>query len=50
MAIKRAYKSLYKSGLSFDDAKVEISAQVSEYAELQILSEFLSNSTRGIVR
>jgi UDP-N-acetylglucosamine acyltransferase len=50
MAIKRAYKTLYKSGLGFDEAKAAIDAQLAEHAELQPLSDFLAASTRGIVR
>lgn len=50
MAIKRAYKTLYKSGLSLEEAKAAIAAQMAEHAELQLLSDFLATSTRGIVR
>ncbi len=49
-AIKRAYKTLYKSGLGLEDAKREISSQVGGCAELQVLVDFLSRSTRGIIR
>ncbi|HEX5363273.1 MAG TPA: acyl-ACP--UDP-N-acetylglucosamine O-acyltransferase [Gallionella sp.] len=50
MSIKRAYKTLYKSGLSLDEAKAAIDAQLAEHAELQLLADFLATSTRGIVR
>jgi UDP-N-acetylglucosamine acyltransferase len=50
MAIKRAYKTLYKSGLSFDDAKAAIQSQLAEHAELQPLADFLAATTRGIIR
>ena len=50
MAIKRAYKTLYKSGLGFDEAKAEIEGQLAEHPELQPLADFLATSTRGIVR
>jgi UDP-N-acetylglucosamine acyltransferase len=50
MAIKRAYKTLYKSGLSFDEARAAIGDQIGEHAELQILFDFLATSERGIVR
>ncbi|MGB8516882.1 MAG: acyl-ACP--UDP-N-acetylglucosamine O-acyltransferase [Gallionella sp.] len=49
-AIKNAYKILYKSGLSFDEAKVALQEQVGEHAELQLLVDFLASSQRGIVR
>jgi UDP-N-acetylglucosamine acyltransferase len=50
MAIKRAYKTLYKSGLSLVDAKAAIHSQLSEHAELQPLVDFLASSERGIIR
>ena len=50
MAIKRAYKTLYKSGLSLEDAKVAIQSQLAEHAELQPLVNFLAATERGIVR
>ncbi len=48
--IKRAYKTLYKSALTLEDAKREIRQQTSTCPELQPLVDFLSHSTRGIVR
>jgi UDP-N-acetylglucosamine acyltransferase len=50
MAIKRAYKTLYKSGLSLEDAKAAIQSQAAEYPEVQPLVDFLSTATRGILR
>jgi len=50
MVIKRAYKTLYKSGLSLEDAKAAIAALVDEHAELKLLSDFLATSERGIIR
>lgn len=48
--IKRAYKTLYKTGLGMEDAKREIAAQAGTCAELQLLLDFLAQSTRGIIR
>ena len=50
MAIKRAYKTLYKSKLTLEQAKDAILEQSSEYPELNTLADFLSHSQRGIVR
>jgi UDP-N-acetylglucosamine acyltransferase len=50
MAIKRAYKTLYKSGLSLEQAKSEISAQAAQHPELELLAEFLARAQRGIIR
>jgi UDP-N-acetylglucosamine acyltransferase len=50
MAIKRAYKTLYKSGLPLEQAKNEIAAQSAEHPELKLFTEFLARATRGIIR
>ncbi len=50
MAIKRAYKMLYKSGLSLEDAKLAIQAELPKHVELQPLVDFLATSHRGILR
>jgi UDP-N-acetylglucosamine acyltransferase len=49
-AIKRAYKTLYKSGLSFEEARAAIAADAGALAELQALTEFLAVAGRGIIR
>ncbi len=48
--IKRAYKILYRSGLSLEDARGEISGQVGDCAELRLLVDFLDESRRAIIR
>ena len=50
MAIKRAYKTLYKSGLSLEEAKEAILGQADTHPELHALADFLGRSERGIVR
>ena len=50
MAIKRAYKTLYKSKLTLDEAKAAIHGQVTTHPELKLLTDFLDRSERGIVR
>lgn len=50
MAIKRAYKTLYRSSLSLEQAKTEISEQADKYPELHVLLDFLGRSQRGILR
>jgi len=49
-AIKQAYKTLYRSGLSLDEAKAALQSQLADHAELQPLVDFLATSTRGIIR
>lgn len=48
--IRRAYKTLYKSGLSLEDAKQALHAQAVQCAELGIFVEFLDSSKRSIIR
>ena len=48
--IKRAYKILYRQSLTLEEAKLALSEQALTARELQILIDFLSLSTRGIVR
>lgn len=48
--IKSAYKTLYRSGLTFADAKARLAEEVNAKPELKLLADFLAGSTRGIVR
>jgi UDP-N-acetylglucosamine acyltransferase len=50
LAIKRAYKTLYRSGLKFDEAIEQIERVAGGEAELRRFVEFLKSSERGIVR
>lgn len=49
-SVKRAYKSLYRSGLTLEQARAEIAAQVAEYPGLKLFLDFFDRSTRGIIR
>ena len=49
-SIKRAYKTLYRSGLTLAAAQAELEAQCAEAPEIAMLVEFLSNANRGIIR
>jgi len=48
--IRRAYKTLYRTGLSLEEARSAIAEQAHKEPALGILAEFLERSTRGIVR
>ncbi|MCB5184363.1 acyl-ACP--UDP-N-acetylglucosamine O-acyltransferase [Methylobacillus gramineus] len=50
LQIKRAYKTLYRNGLTLEEAKAKLAEQQKNAPELDILVEFLNHSTRGIVR
>jgi UDP-N-acetylglucosamine acyltransferase len=49
-AIRRAYKVLYRSGKTLEEAKPEIAEIASSHAEVQMFYDFLSRSTRGLIR
>jgi UDP-N-acetylglucosamine acyltransferase len=49
-AIKRAYKTLYRSGLSLADARAALTAESQACPELTPLVEFISVPGRGIIR
>jgi UDP-N-acetylglucosamine acyltransferase len=49
-AIRRAYKTLYRTSLGFDEARAAIREQAREAAPLQVLAQFLDTTQRGIVR
>ena len=48
--LKRAYKTLYKAGLTLDQAKKDLARQTGECPEVQVILDFLAGSTRGIIR
>ena len=50
MALKRAYKTLYKSGLGLAEAQAAIAADVTQHTELSLLADFLAVPGRGIIR
>jgi UDP-N-acetylglucosamine acyltransferase len=49
-AIKRAYKTLYKSGLSFEEARLNIASEADAQKELAALADFLAVTGRGVIR
>ncbi|ROH85286.1 acyl-ACP--UDP-N-acetylglucosamine O-acyltransferase [Pseudomethylobacillus aquaticus] len=50
MEIKRAYKTLYRKGLTLDEARQQLGLQQQTVAEIGLLLDFLAISSRGIVR
>ena len=48
--IKSAYKTIYKSGLTLEQARTEISTRAQTEPELSVLATFLSRAGRGIIR
>ena len=49
-ALKRAYKIIFRQTLILQEAITELKTMTLETPEIQILIDFLSSSTRGIVR
>jgi UDP-N-acetylglucosamine acyltransferase len=50
LAVRRAYKTLYRQGLALDDARTEIAARAASEPVLAPLAAFLAMPGRGIVR
>ena len=50
MALKRAYKTLYRENHAFEDALVQLRLQAVGDARVAVFTEFLEQQTRGIVR
>ncbi|MGQ0442936.1 MAG: acyl-ACP--UDP-N-acetylglucosamine O-acyltransferase [Methylophilaceae bacterium] len=48
--IKRAYKALYRNGLTLEEAKAALVIMQSECDKIQLLTDFLTVSNRGIIR
>lgn len=48
--IKRAYRTLYRSGLSFEEALRELETQAQAHDEVRVMADFLARAKRGIVR
>ena len=49
-AIRRAYKVVYRQGLTTEEAMVKLREMQQEHPEIALLTESLEASTRGIVR
>ena len=49
-ALKRAYRTLYRSGLSLEQARSELERQAQGSPEVRLLVEFLATARRGILR
>ena len=49
-AIRNAYKTLYRKGLPFDEAKAEIATEAAGKPELDAFVRFFAVANRGIIR
>jgi UDP-N-acetylglucosamine acyltransferase len=48
--IRKAYKTLYREGLTLEEAKAALATQAETCSEVVPIVEFLGRATRGIVR
>ena len=48
--LKRAYRTLYKSGLLLEEAKAKLAEQAKAQPDVQLMVDFLEASKRGIIR
>jgi UDP-N-acetylglucosamine acyltransferase len=48
--IKRAYKQIYRQGLSLEDAKAAITEAAADAPELALFVDFFARAKRGIIR
>ncbi|MDN5970798.1 MAG: acyl-ACP--UDP-N-acetylglucosamine O-acyltransferase, partial [Enterobacterales bacterium] len=49
-AIRNAYKILYRSGKTLEEAKPEIAELAKQHPAVQLFVDFFERSTRGIIR
>lgn len=49
-ALKQAYRTLYRRGLTLEEAKQELEAQAASSPEVRVFLDFIARSKRGIIR
>ncbi len=49
-ALKRAYRTIYKSGLMLEEAKARLVEEAQNAPDVQLFVDFLERSKRGIIR
>ena len=50
VVLKRAYRTLYKSGLMLEEARAKLQEEAKAHPEIQPILDFLAVSKRGIIR
>lgn len=50
MAIKRAYRKIYRAGLTIEEALAELKEPASTFSEVAEMVNFIADSDRGIIR
>lgn len=49
-ALKRAYKAIYRQGLTAEETKAELDRMGSEVPEVRLMADFVHGSKRGLIR
>jgi UDP-N-acetylglucosamine acyltransferase len=49
-ALKRSYKTLYRSGLSISEARAELEREALAQPEVRVLADFVAEQGRGLIR
>ena len=49
-ALKRAYRTLYREGLTLEEAKAALAPEAAACAEVRVLLDFVSEPGRGLIR
>jgi UDP-N-acetylglucosamine acyltransferase len=50
LALKRAYRTVFRSGMGLEEVRRELEAQAEQCAEVRTVLEFLDTTKRGIIR
>lgn len=50
LAIKRAYKAVYRNALTIEDAVAELRVMAKDTPEITMFADFIESSSRGIIR
>jgi len=48
--LKKAYKTVYRSGLELEDAVKQLESSAEKYIEVESFVSFIAGSERGIIR
>lgn len=50
LAVRRAYKTMYRNGLTLDEAITELADSAQNDEQVKLFTDFVSTSSRGIIR
>ncbi|WP_419570033.1 acyl-ACP--UDP-N-acetylglucosamine O-acyltransferase [Rheinheimera sp.] len=50
LEVRRAYKEVYRKGLTVQEALEALADKAAEFAEVKLFTDFIANSSRGIIR